>query len=264
VVGSPVDGQEGMVQLPVLGTLAVMVLGGAVLGAATAGITQLVATPVVVEEESEEEMARVRGRLGAAMRIPVTALLFLLFLVLPLGWTLVEVAHLSEFAAPILAVVVAGGILGFATLGGSKPNMRFTIAEFGVALGGILVVVGTLLAVMFTRGPSAPEVHGPGGTVTILAKEEIGFDANDWSVPEGEVTFVYNNEGDVVHTLAVEGREDEMELHVKDAGDSDTGEINLSPGTYTLYCTIRGHRELGMEGTLTVERAPEEPPPAEG
>ncbi len=260
-VGAPVDGQENMVQLPVLGTLAVMVIGGAVLGAATTAITQAVATPVVVDEDSEEELTRVRGRLGAAVRIPVTALLFLLFLVIPLGWTLVEVAHLSEFAAPILAVVVAGGILGFATLGGSKPNMRFTMAEFGVALGGILVVVGTLLAVLFTQGPAPHGAHGPGGTVTILAKADIGFDAHEWSVPEGDVTFVYDNEGDTVHTLAVEGREEDMELRVAKAGDSDTGELPLPPGTYTVYCTIRGHRDLGMEGTLTVEKAPEEPPP---
>jgi uncharacterized cupredoxin-like copper-binding protein len=131
-----------------------------------------------------------------------------------------------------------------------------------VAVIGIGTVIIVVLSVLSARGPAEEASSGPGGTIGILAGEDLTFDAAEWTVPEGPVTFVYTDEGDVTHTLAIEGLEDEMLLQVETAGQVDQGTVALSPGAYTLYCTIRGHREAGMEGALEVTPAPVEP--AEG
>ena len=36
------------------------------------------------------------------------------------------------------------------------------------------------------------------------------------------------------------------------AKSADVGKVDLEPGTYTIYCTISGHRAQGMQDTITV------------
>jgi plastocyanin len=35
-------------------------------------------------------------------------------------------------------------------------------------------------------------------------------------------------------------------------GGTKTLSVKLQPGTYTFYCSVPGHRQAGMVGTLTV------------
>jgi hypothetical protein len=152
--GTEIEGSEGLVQLPVLPTLAVMLLGGAVLGAVTAAITQAVAVPIAVEEEDRDEVGEVRGRLGGALAIPMVALGLLLLLVLPFAWALIESNHLTGGGAAVVGILTAGGILGFAALAGSKPQMKIGLGEVMVAVIGIGVVLLLILAVLFARSPA--------------------------------------------------------------------------------------------------------------
>jgi uncharacterized cupredoxin-like copper-binding protein len=36
-------------------------------------------------------------------------------------------------------------------------------------------------------------------------------------------------------------------------GGSKTLAVTLKPGTYKFYCSVPGHRQAGMEGTLEVK-----------
>jgi hypothetical protein len=149
----PVEGLEGVVQLPVLPTIGVMLIGGALLGGMTAAVTQALGVPVSVPEGDDEEVAVVKGRLGAAIGIPLTGLVLLLLLVLPFAWALLESNHLTSGGAAIVGTITASGILAFASLAGSRPNVKLTFGEVMVALVGIGTVLVVILAVLFAMSP---------------------------------------------------------------------------------------------------------------
>jgi hypothetical protein len=171
--GTPVEGLEGVVQLPVLSTIEVMAIGGAFLGGLTAAVTQLLGVPVAVPEGAGHEIESMRRRLGAAFGIPLTGLLLLLVLVLPFAWALIESNHLTSGGAAVVGILTAAGILGFASLAGTKPNIRLSFGEVMVALIGIGTLLVFILAVLFARSPDeeaeAPAAEPEAAVVLVLS-----------------------------------------------------------------------------------------------
>ncbi len=155
--GTEIEGGEGLIQLPVLPTLTVMLVGGAVLGAVTSLVPQLFGTPVAVSDDDEKEVTEVRKRLGQAISIPMSAAVILLLLVLPFAYILIQSNELTSGGAAIIAVLVASGILGFATLAGGKPEMRITGGDLLVAVAGIGTVLLILLAVLLINSDEGSE-----------------------------------------------------------------------------------------------------------
>ena len=62
------------------------------------------------------------------------------------------------------------------------------------------------------------------------------------------------NPAPVPHNVSIEGPGgiDEQGPTVDKGGASEV-EATLKAGSYTYYCSVPGHREAGMEGTLTVK-----------
>lgn len=168
--GTPVEGSDpAMIQLPVLATLFVMVIGGAVLGAVTALVPQLLGVPVAVDEADAAEVETVKGRLRNAISIPVAGLLLLVLLVLPFGFTLIESNHLAPgLGGAIVAIITAGGILGFSALAGSRPEMRISFGDLMVAVIGIGVVLIIIISVLFANQGEEHSDEPPGEEAAIV------------------------------------------------------------------------------------------------
>jgi plastocyanin len=99
-----------------------------------------------------------------------------------------------------------------------------------------------------------PAGQGPGGTLQLAADPtQIAFDTTTLSSKPGKVTIDFDNPSAIEHNVAIErdGEEIATSKTITEGKTSVTAE--LEPGEYTFLCTVPGHAEAGMEGTLTVK-----------
>jgi plastocyanin len=102
--------------------------------------------------------------------------------------------------------------------------------------------------------PAATTEMDMGGTTLQLAADPSGafkFDKTSLEAPAGMLMIELANDSSVPHNVAIEGQGVDEESETV-TGESTTLMVDLEPGTYTFYCSVPGHREGGMEGTLTV------------
>ena len=125
----------------------------------------------------------------------------------------------------------------------------------GVAVAAPGSTVDTLSA-MVGHGPQPSTAPAPSPTPgeqkLAVTGVDFKFEPNTLTVSAGRPTVVtFDNRGTQPHTFTIEGGP-KFELQA-DPGGSRSGTLPaLKPGTYQFICSIPGHAQLGMTGTLTV------------
>jgi len=135
----------------------------------------------------------------------------------------------------VLAVAVLA-VLGLAACGGGDNDNETTAASTPATTTGAA-----------GGGGSTVDISTPSGS-------DLAFDQKDASAMAGNVTIDFDNKQPLQHDVAVADSSGKV-LGQTDLVSSGTSNatVNLTAGTYTFYCTVPGHREAGMEGTLTVK-----------
>jgi plastocyanin len=100
---------------------------------------------------------------------------------------------------------------------------------------------------------------GSGGSATTLDFEadpggNLAFTEDKVTSKAGKVTINFTNSSPVPHNVDIEDESGENVAETEVISeDSESTTADLKPGTYTFYCDVPGHRQAGMEGTLTVK-----------
>jgi len=142
--------------------------------------------------------------------------------------------------ASAVLIVAALSVIGLAACGSSSNDNSTTAASTPAsttpAAGGTA-----------SAGGSTVDISTPSGG-------SLAFDQKDVSAKAGTVTIDFDNKQPIQHDVKVEDSSGK-ELGGTDLVSSSTANatVDLQPGTYTFFCSVPGHREAGMEGTLTVK-----------
>ena len=103
---------------------------------------------------------------------------------------------------------------------------------------------------------STPSSSAASTTLSLEADPsgQLRYDATSLTAKAGTVAIDFTNKAELAHNVTVEAS-DGSKLGATEtfSGGSKTLSVTLKPGTYKFFCSVPGHRQAGMEGTLTVK-----------
>jgi plastocyanin len=139
--------------------------------------------------------------------------------------------------------------------------MKKVAVAFALVLASfVLVACGSSSDDSGSTRAETTETQAEGGTAGSAALDieaassGLAYASDTATAKAGKVTLNFTNPQPLTHDVAIEDSSGKA-IAKTDliAEGSDSATVDLKPGEYTFYCTVPGHREAGMEGTLTVE-----------
>jgi plastocyanin len=94
-----------------------------------------------------------------------------------------------------------------------------------------------------------------GGTITEAADPsgQLKFTKSDLTAKAGKATIDFTNSSQLPHNMTiVDSSGKQVGATPTFSGGTKSFTADLKPGKYTFYCSVPGHRQAGMQGTLTV------------
>jgi plastocyanin len=167
-------------------------------------------------------------------------------------------------------LLVAWALIVSVGLGLRRPTFPGSLAgQRAVMTITALLVLATLTTAVITSGSPAkagaatapaapapaPAASGAAASALHLAANpsgQLSYNTKALSAKAGTVTITMTNMSPLEHNVTVAQGNTVLGATPTFKGGTRTLSLNLKPGTYTFYCSVPGHRQAGMEGTLSV------------
>ncbi|MGF1618947.1 MAG: multicopper oxidase domain-containing protein [Acidimicrobiia bacterium] len=131
----------------------------------------------------------------------------------------------------------------------SSKSFDRALVFFGI-MGALVALLAVIM--VLTRDETAAGADAGGGTAASTLSYQLTEFAflGPTEVKPGPVTLQVHNSGSAAHNLVIDGGARTADLNAGQMATLDVGV--LAEGKYVIFCDIPGHREAGMEMSLTV------------
>ena len=111
---------------------------------------------------------------------------------------------------------------------------------------------GGLLAQAVPQAGGGPTATEKDGTVAIPADPngQLAFQTKQATGQPGEISVEMQNKSGTPHDIVIDGK---GKGEIVSNGGTSKFSAKFPAGKYTYYCSVPGHREAGMQGTLTIK-----------
>ena len=128
---------------------------------------------------------------------------------------------------------------------------RVAGAVLGIAAAAVLAGCGSSGS---GGGAAAAGSSGGQGTTVDVKATEYAFSLPTTTFSPGRYTFTMADDGHASHAMEIQGPGiSGAKSSTVGPGSTATLTVSLQSGSYTLFCPIPGHRQAGMQTTLTVK-----------
>ena len=147
----------------------------------------------------------------------------------------------------LLAAVAIGTAIGTAST--EKPENKKVVEAGAVKPAAVAPKAAA------TGGTAAPATRPAAAAPLALAADPSGalkYDKKALSAKAGKVTIAFTNASQVGHDVTIAKGPTKLAGTNVITNSKASVSVSLKPGAYVFYCSVPGHRQAGMQGTLTV------------
>lgn len=150
----------------------------------------------------------------------------------------------------LVSTVVLGLALAALVAGCGSSSNKTTSSEAAATSSSTASTPAATSTASGTSGSAAAQ------KLSLEANKEgqLEYNTKSLTARAGKVAIDFTNMAPVGHNVTIESSSGQtVGATPTFQGGSKTLELNLKPGTYKFYCSVPGHRQAGMEGTLVVK-----------